>query len=193
VAQLRVHRETKRLLLRPFTSGDLYALTDLYARDDVNRYLYWEPMSKEQVVAVLQSRLGRPDDVIEKNVLPIAVVLRANNRLVGDFVLRWSVNEHRQGEIGGSLHPDVHGQGFATEVYDVLLSMGFFEYDLHRIVGRCDARNVASIRSLEKVGMRQEAHLVENEFVKGEWTDEVILAIRRDEWRARNRALSGEP
>jgi len=169
----------------------LYALTDLYSRDDVNRYLYWEPMGKDQVAAILKTRLNRPRDIIDKNVLPVAVVLRANNRLVGDFVLRWTVNEHRQGEIGGSLHPDVHGQGYATEVYDELLALGFLEHNLHRIMGRCDARNVASIRSLEKVGMKREAHLVENEFVKGEWTDEVILALRRDEWRAR-RAGAGE-
>jgi RimJ/RimL family protein N-acetyltransferase len=77
-------------------------------------------------------------------------------------------------------------------VYDELLAVGFLEHDLHRIIGRCDARNVASIRSLEKVGMKREAHLVENEFVKGEWTDEVILALRRDEWRAR-RSFGGGP
>ncbi len=192
MAQLSAPRETRRLLLRPFTAKDLYALTDLYAREDVNRYLYWEPMSKEQVLAVLEARINRPRKLIDKNVLPVAVVLRANDRLVGDFVLRWTLNEHRQGEIGGSLHPDVHGQGYATEVYDELLAVGFLEHDLHRIIGRCDARNVASIRSLEKVGMKQEAHLVENEFVKGEWTDEVILALRRDEWRAR-RSSGGEP
>jgi RimJ/RimL family protein N-acetyltransferase len=38
---------------------------------------------------------------------------------------------------------------------------------------------------LEKVGLQREAHLIENEFVKGEWTDEVVLAIRRNQWLAR--------
>ena len=33
--------------------------------------------------------------------------------------------------------------------------------------------------------MRREAHLVGNEFVKGEWTDEAIYAILRNEWAAR--------
>jgi RimJ/RimL family protein N-acetyltransferase len=41
---------------------------------------------------------------------------------------------------------------------------------------------------MEHNGMRREAHLVENEFVKGEWTDELIYAILRREWDG-----SGQP
>ena len=33
--------------------------------------------------------------------------------------------------------------------------------------------------------MRHEAHLVENEWVKGEWTDESIYAVLATEWAAR--------
>jgi len=59
---------------------------------------------------------------------------------------------------------------------------------MHRITGRLDARNVASARVLERAGLRREAHLVENEIVKGEWTDELIYAILRGEWEARQAA-----
>jgi hypothetical protein len=41
--------------------------------------------------------------------------------------------------------------------------------------------NRGSARVLERNGMRLEAHQVENEFVKGEWT-ELICAILRREW-----------
>jgi RimJ/RimL family protein N-acetyltransferase len=117
------------------------------------------------------------------NALLVAIELRDTQRLIGDFMLRWHDDEHRQGEIGGSLHPEHHGQGYATEVYEALLELAFDEYDLHRVVGRCDGRNAPSVRSLEKAGLHQEAHFVENEFVKGEWTDEIVLAILQSEWR----------
>ena len=55
---------------------------------------------------------------------------------------------------------------------------------LHRIVGRLEARNLASARVLEKLGMRREALLIENEFVKGEWQSELDYAILAREWRA---------
>ena len=57
--------------------------------------------------------------------------------------------------------------------------------ELHRIAGRLDGRNVASAGVLRSLGMRQEAHLVENEWVKGEWTDEIVFAMLRDEWLGR--------
>jgi RimJ/RimL family protein N-acetyltransferase len=37
---------------------------------------------------------------------------------------------------------------------------------------------------MERLGMRREAHLLENEFVKGEWADEFDYAMLEREWRA---------
>jgi RimJ/RimL family protein N-acetyltransferase len=65
-----------------------------------------------------------------------------------------------------------------------MLRLGFEELGLHRIMGRIDARNEPSARVLERLGMRREAHMLENEFVKGEWTDEVVYALLEHEWRA---------
>ncbi|HEX9338943.1 MAG TPA: GNAT family protein, partial [Pseudonocardiaceae bacterium] len=75
-------------------------------------------------------------------------------------------------------------QGFGTEVAPTLLRLGFDGAKFHRITGRCDARNVGSYRVLERAGMRREAHLRENEFVKGEWVDELIYAMLATEWHA---------
>jgi RimJ/RimL family protein N-acetyltransferase len=93
--------------------------------------------------------------------------------------------EHQQGEVGYVLHPDHQGHGFATEAATVMLRLGFEILGFHRIVGRLDARNEASARVLERLGMRREAHLRENEFIKGEWCDELVYAMLASEWRAR--------
>jgi RimJ/RimL family protein N-acetyltransferase len=60
--------------------------------------------------------------------------------------------------------------------------LAFGVYDLHRVVGTLEARNVASARVLEKLGMRREAHLIENEWVKGEWQSELVYALLAREW-----------
>jgi RimJ/RimL family protein N-acetyltransferase len=65
-----------------------------------------------------------------------------------------------------------------------MLRLGFEEIGFHRIVGRMDARNAASAGVLERLGMRREAHLRENEFIKGEWADELVYAILASEWEA---------
>ena len=182
MAQLASTRRTPRLTLRRWELSDLDDLALIYASADVARYLYWETRERAQTLAALERSIHRPVEVIDDNVLPVAVVLSETGRVVGDFILRWASNEHRQGEIGGSLQPAHQGQGLAVEVYRELLEIGFEDLALHRIVGRCDARNAASIRALEKVGLMREAHFIENEFVKGEWTDEVVLAIRKLQW-----------
>src|SRR5690606_13300868 len=65
------------------------------------------------------------------------------------------------------------------------LRLAFDGLRLHRVVARSDGRNDASVAVMERLGMRQEAHFVENEFVKGEWTDEIVYAMLEDEWRTK--------
>jgi RimJ/RimL family protein N-acetyltransferase len=59
------------------------------------------------------------------------------------------------------------------------------------VIGRLDARNVASARVLEKLGLRREAHFVENEFVKDEWQSEIAFAILGREWRSNEPSTGG--
>jgi L-amino acid N-acyltransferase YncA len=66
-----------------------------------------------------------------------------------------------------------------------LLAIAFEDYELHRVCGRLEPRNEASARVLEKLGMRREGLLVENEWVKGEWQSELIYALLAREWAER--------
>ncbi len=173
---------TERLLLRPFADGDLEALCAIHSREDVTRYLYWGSLSRDQVVELLERRKTMTAIGGEGDGLNLAAVLQESEALVGSFSLAWRSREHQLGEIGFEMHSDHHGRGYATEGAAVLLRLGFEELGLHRIIGRCDARNTASARVMERLGMRREAHLRENEFIKGEWTDELVYAMLASDW-----------
>jgi RimJ/RimL family protein N-acetyltransferase len=123
--------------------------------------------------------------------LTLGVEERASGALVGDVVLFWRSREQRGGEVGYVFHPDYSGRGYATEAATEMVRLGFDKLDLHRIVGILDARNTGSARVLERLGMRREAHHVRNEFVKGEWCDEVIYAILAEEWAERRATSAG--
>jgi RimJ/RimL family protein N-acetyltransferase len=97
--------------------------------------------------------------------------------------LLWLSVQHALGEIGFAFHPDYQGRGYATEAARVVLRFAFEELKLHRVIGRLEARNTASARVLAKLGMRREALLAENEYVKGEWQSELDYAILDREWR----------
>jgi RimJ/RimL family protein N-acetyltransferase len=86
-----------------------------------------------------------------------------------------------------TIHPSYWGQGYATEAAHGLLAFGFGELRLHRIWADCDPANLASVRVLEKLGMRREGHLIENAWIKGAWEDSLIFAILDREWTSASR------
>ena len=147
--------QTERLLLRPFTTGDLDALLAIQSRDDVTRYLYWDPRTAAEVREVLDRKVRSTAIVAEGDNLSLAAVLRESGQLIGDCSLRWLSAEHRQAEIGFIFHPDHHGQGYATEAAAALLALAFDGLRVHRVIGRLEARNTASARVLERLGMRK--------------------------------------
>jgi RimJ/RimL family protein N-acetyltransferase len=182
---------TARLLLRPFAAGDLTALHDFHRLPEVARYLLNEPRDRTEVSALLEVKI-KAAALAGEGALCLAADLAETGELVGDCTLFWRSREHRLGEIGFVFHPAYQGRGLATEAAAALLWLGFDGLRLHRIIGRCDGRNSASAAVMERIGMRREAHLVENEFIKGEWTDELIYAILRREWEDRG-AISAGP
>ena len=175
---------TARLLLRPFTTDDLDAFQAMHGSEDVTRYLDYTPRSREESAAMLERISAMTAIDADRQALRLAAVLPETGQVIGDFSL-WTGADQTQGEIGFVLHPDHQGQGYALEAARELLRIGFEEVDLHRIVGRCDAGNLASARLMERLGMRREAHFRENEKIKGAWTDGLVYAILASEWLVR--------
>ena len=173
---------TERLLLRPFETSDLDALFAIHADEANARYLYNEPRTRAQTEELLERKRAGSAVGAEGEWLSAAAMLRATGELVADVSLLWASELHRQGEIGFIVHPAHHGRGYATEAARPLLAFAFETLGLHRVYGRLEARNVGSARVLEKLGMRREAHLVENEWIKGEWQSELIYAMLAAEW-----------
>ena len=176
--------ETSRLRLRPFVASDLDALFSYQSRDDVTRYLLWGSRSRDEVRHALELKMAATAIRSEGDFLALAAESTATGEIVGDIVLGLVSEVSAHGEIGYIVHPDHHGNGYATEMARPLLRIAFEDLGLHRVTGALDARNAASARVLEKLGMRREAHLVENDFVKGEWQSELTYAILASEWRA---------
>ena len=175
--------ETERMRLRPYRFDDFETFHEMHSREEVARYLPWETRD----VAASRRALGRHQEMRlakDGDGISLAGVDKETGRLVGEFVLILRSTENRGGEIGYVLHPDFQGRGLATEGAAHILEIAFGQLDLRRVVARLDARNVASAAVLRRLGMRHEAHLVQNERFKGEWSDEDDFAILRSEWEA---------
>jgi len=162
--------------------GDLKGFLAIYGPPEVSRFLYTEPLDETTGPAALKQRMRIPAFDGDDQTLTLAMITPDTGDLIGTLTFFYRSREHRQGEIGFVLRPDAQGRGLAAEGALELFRFGFGTLGLHRIVGRCDARNVASAALMRRLGMRQEAHLRHNEFVKGEWTDELVFALLASEW-----------
>ncbi|MFI5083465.1 MAG: GNAT family N-acetyltransferase [Streptosporangiales bacterium] len=173
---------TERLLLRPLAMADADALLAYRGRDDVSRYVPFEPMSRDDIVERIAGRWARTELTDEGQSLTLGAQLAETGELAGDVVLFWHSREHAGGELGYVFNPALAGRGYATEAAGAMLRLGFSELGLHRIVARIDERNEPSLRLARRLGMRQEARLVRNERFKGEWSTEVDFAMLAEEW-----------
>ncbi len=176
--------DTDRLRLRPFAETDLDALANILARPDVMEYLYDEPRTRSEVAAVLKRQMTMNHLTHQGDDLMLAMENRATGELIGSVNLIWRSQEHQQGEIGYTLHPDFQGHGYASEAARAMLRFGFHDMKLHRICGVCDERNLRSRRLMERIGMQQEALLRQVEWVKGQWVSHTVHAILLSEWEA---------
>ncbi|MGI5237706.1 GNAT family N-acetyltransferase [Dactylosporangium sp. CA-139066] len=174
---------TERLTLRPFAAGDLDDLHALTGDPQVVRYLYWEVHTPEETREALARRMGQ--DALTEEGQWLVLAMDLDGRVIGQVVLKWASRVHRQGELGFVLNPAFHGRGYAREAAEAMLRLAFEGLGLHRVYGACDTRNEGSWRLLERLGMRREAHFVEDELFKGEFGDQYIYAVLAREWRAR--------
>jgi RimJ/RimL family protein N-acetyltransferase len=178
---------TARLEYRPYAESDLDFIHGLESNPIVMRYATFDPRDREQARASLAKKIGETALRAEGDNITPVVVLPDTGEPIGDVQLTWTNRAHRQGEIGYIIHPDHTGNGYATEAAGLMLRLGFEGLGLHRVEGRLDARNHASARVLERLGMRREACLVQSRLIRGEWTDELIYAILRQDWLDQSR------
>ena len=116
-----------------------------------------------------------------------AVVLRTEGRLIGACTIAVRTDELHQGELWYLMNRRYWGHGHTTEAARAVLEYSFKELELHRVYATCRAANLASIRVLEKLGMRREGHLREHRWMKGRWQDSFLYAILDREWYEQDR------
>jgi RimJ/RimL family protein N-acetyltransferase len=174
---------TPRLHLRPLSDQDTDTLVSCYSLPAVHRYIPIGPLSVQQVKTRLRSGpWSRSTLEKEGDVLGLGVEIASTGELIGDVMLMWTSTRHESGDLGWVIHPSHEGPGFGTESGRALLQLAFDGLELHRVVARVDARNTRSLRLAERLGMREEARLIQNRWSDDEWTDEVDFAMLADEW-----------
>jgi len=173
----------ERVMLRRFQPADVAEFVAYRSSPAVARYQSWDaPYPREEGERfVREIARDHPDTAGEW--FQFAVALRGTGQLIGDCAAMPHADDPRQCTIGFTIAPGHQGRGYGTEAVRLLLSYFFTARGKHRVIAYCDARNAASAALLERLGMRREGHLRQSTWAKGEWTDDLLYALLRDEWQ----------
>lgn len=173
--------ETERLVLREFEEDDLQAIQEYASDPKVVRYMAWGPNTEKDTQEFLQRAFDRRRKQPRTD-YDLAIILKAENHLIGSGGIYIANPDHREAEIGYSFNRRFWGHGYATEAARTFVAFGFEELGLHRIYATCAPANVASARVMEKIGMQREGHLREHRWQKRRWRDSYLYAILEREW-----------
>ena len=179
---MTINFQTNRLHLREFRVADCYLFSAYRSDPLVAKYQDWDiPFTQDQANQFIQEMKsitpGTPGEWYQ-----IAIELNIDSILIGDCAFHILADDSNQAEIGFTLSRHYHGQGFAFEAVTRLFDYLFDDLGLHRLQATCDVDNQASIKLLERIGMRREAHFIENVWFKGEWGSEYAYGLLRHEW-----------
>jgi len=170
--------KSERLTLREFRDDDFEAVHS-YAIDlDVVRFMPWGPNSEAETREFLK-RAQSHATVDPRTGFELAVIRTASEDLIGGIGLH---TDGPKAVLGYCFARSSWGQGYATEAARLVLDFGFKSFGIHRTWACCDPENTASVRVLQKLGMRQEGHLRHDCQIRGEWRDNLLFAILDDEW-----------
>jgi len=175
---------TARLNLRDFVEADFDAIHAYSADPRVTRYLFFGPRDKDSTADYLEGLLASQREV-PRTRFELAVEEIASGRVIGACDL--SLIERNVVDLGYMLGSIDWGKGFATEIALALIDAAFFDLRAERVISTVDVNNKASIRVLEKIGMRWEAVFRKHRRAKNRWWDCHLYVMPRAVWEERRR------
>jgi RimJ/RimL family protein N-acetyltransferase len=169
--------EGKNVNLRVMEKDDLPLFAEWINKPEVfGEYNPLHQMSKTEV----EKMLGNPSDIS-----PFIIEKKDGSKI--GFIVHFHVlhlgTGTKQLEIGYSLVPSERGKGFCSEAVKIMVDYLFLSKNIMRIQAQTDQRNAASQKVLEKAGFKKEGILRKNFFMRGEWTDDYIYSIIKEEWK----------
>lgn len=177
------HLQTVRLVLRPFALSDAADVQRLAGAPEVADMTLNVPHPYEDGLAE-QWIGGHSERFASGSFVMYAITLQKNEALIGAVGLTVTPMP-RRAELGYWLGVPYWNRGYMTEATQALVGYGFTELGLNRITASHFARNPASGRVMQKLGMTQEGLLRQDVRKNDAFEDLVLYGLLADDWRKR--------
>jgi RimJ/RimL family protein N-acetyltransferase len=178
--------EGKIVRLRGIELSDLDKIMEDFNKLELRRFLATPlPFSREEEKEWIKSTWERKR---KGQAYLFAIEEKKTKEYLGSCGLESIDNINRTCELGIAIYKRENwGRGYGTDALKVLLSIAFDYLNFHRVELRVYDYNIRGIKAYEKVGFRKVGTRRKCRYFEGEYFDEVIMDILREEWLLLNK------
>jgi len=181
----RIH--TDRLILGELKPEDARTMFFYRSSPEVGKYQSWQPKSEQEVEAFIR-KVNRTGFNVKDTWCQLGIYLKNSLELIGDMGVHFLPPDDKQIEIGFTISPSHQRNGYATEAVHALLDHAFRNLGKHRVIASVDPKNTASVRLLEKMGMRKEGLFRKSIWTGADWVDDLRYGLLAEEWTGADHA-----
>ncbi len=180
--------ETERLILREFTKSDIETLFYLWSDEEITKYNDMAPLKDmkgaNELFDLFYNRFYNMTG------LRWCIVLKENDKFIGDIGLNGFDGSNRSTQVGYTLHKDFWRKGIMKEALKAVLLFSFQdltsideynEHKLNRIEAETIPENIASEKLLQSVGFVEEGVLRQGRWWAGKLADVKLFSLLRDD------------
>lgn len=143
--------ETPRLFLRLFTEEDAPLIYKLNSDPDIVKYVHEPILENEEQAEKILREIILPQHAL--NLGRWAIHTKSDYEFIGWCGLKF-IKETGIIDLGYRLLKSAWGHGYATEAAQYTLVYGLRELNIATITGMAHIDNTASLKILEKIGMK---------------------------------------
>jgi [ribosomal protein S5]-alanine N-acetyltransferase len=159
---------TPRLRLRQPRVEDLEAIHGVLSQPLAMRYWSTPPHTD-----IEESRVWLSHMITQSSATGCDFLVEYEGRVIG------KAGCYEPPNVGYIFHPDVWGQGFATEALAAVIQHVFEVGAFAALLADVDPRNVASLKLLGRLGFREAGRAEQTWLVGNDWCDSVYLELGR--------------
>ena len=172
--------QTSHLTLRKMMVSDAMDMFAYAQNEEVTKYLTWKAHTDVMYTREYLQYIGTHYAI--GDFFDWAVVLTEEDRMIGTCGFTRFDYANNIGEVGYVLNPEYWGRGIAVEAVREVMRFGFETLQLHRIEAKFIEGNTASLRVMEKTGMRFEGYHRDSMLIKGTYRTIGVCGILREEY-----------
>lgn len=174
-----MHLESKRIYLRPVQEVDASIMLEMTREEEIR---YMTGTKADFTLEQIQAHINQVNN--DSSRYDFAICLKENDQTIGELsVLDIDENDKKAGFRITMFSIELTGKGYGTEAIKIVLQFVFEKLHLNRLQLEVFSHNLRGIRAYEKVGFVKEGVLRESLYYNGNYSDEIIMAILKSEYK----------